>query len=45
MCVYTKIGGSSALVMVEIWEKDIRVKSGMFGQTAKFGQRSCLFHA
>ena len=21
-----------------------RVKSGIFGQTAKFGQRSCLFH-
>ena len=21
-----------------------RVKLGMFGQTAKFGQRSCLFH-
>ena len=21
-----------------------KVKSGMFGQTAKFGQRSCLFH-
>ena len=23
---------------------DSRVKSGKFGQTAKFGQRSCLFH-
>ena len=23
---------------------DIGVKSGMFGQKAKFGQRSCLFH-
>ena len=21
-----------------------RVKSGIFGQTAKFGQRACLFH-
>ena len=22
-----------------------RVKSGIFGQTAKFGQRLCLFHS
>ena len=22
----------------------VRVKSGIFGQTAKFGQRPCLFH-
>ena len=25
-------------------ESKYRVKSGMFRQTAKFGQRSCLFH-
>ena len=25
-------------------EKNIRVKSGKFGRTAKFGQQSCLIH-
>ena len=29
---------------VSIYVTFIRVKSGIFGQTAKFGQRPCLFH-
>ena len=26
------------------YRRDVRVKSGIYGQTAKFGQRPCLFH-
>ena len=29
---------------ISIYSLMLRVKSGIFGQTAKFGQRFCLFH-
>ena len=31
-------------VVLIVNELSTRVKSGIFGQTAKFGQRPCLFH-
>ena len=39
-----KIGKNLIVRGVEFFLEKNSVKSGMFGQTAKFGQRSCLFH-
>ena len=30
--------------LIDIFASNARVKSGYFGQTAKFGQRPCSFH-
>ena len=38
-----KIGKNLIARGVEFFLEKNSVKSGMFGQTAKFGQRSCLF--
>ena len=42
-----KVTADAPLVLYNLWFTDmnIRVKSGMFGQTAKFGQLPCLFHS
>ena len=42
-----KVTADDSSVLHNLWFTDmnIRVKSGMFGQTAKFGQLPCLFHS
>ena len=39
-----KIGENLIVRGVEFFLEKNSVKSGMFGQTANIGQRSCLFH-
>ena len=42
--IWSPLYTGAALSRQQKYVSNCRVKSGIFGQTAKFGQRPCLFH-
>ena len=44
MYIITKVKNKTILCYVQLLQEIIRVKSGIFRQSAKFGQRSCLLY-